>query len=517
MTLQARPTPAQYDGRDFANYQNDPVGFGRDVLGEFFTPDVIKVLESVRDNRVTIARSANAVGKTHGAARAATWFYKVYDDSQVYTAAAQPLSNLERLLWGEIGSLTENHPGLFAEDKVTHLKIQRASLSFLTGVTIPSSGTPAQRQGKFSGKHAPHLLFIVDEGDAVPDEVYAGIESCMSGGHERLLVMFNPRARQGPVYLKEKNREANIVHLSALNHPNVIEGRQVIPRAGAVTRETTVRRINQWTRPLVGEERPDSECFQVPNFLVGAVAESLDGTMYPPLPRGWRKVENPAFFHMVLGIYPAWGQFQLISQAWIDAARARYDLYVAEFGEVPPKGIRPIQGQDVADMGDDENAACFRYGGFVPPLVVWGGVDADRAGIQAAEYYHERDARLANVDATGVGAGVAPRMNRLDCHAIRVMVASSPTEETEMGEFGLLRDQLWWAVREWLRTDKGAMLPDDEELIEELITATYEPVRGMIKVMDKKTMKEILKRSPNRADALCLTFAPEHEVLLAWG
>jgi len=114
MTLQTRPTPAQHDGRSFADYQSDPVGFGEDVLGERFTDDVKSVLNSVRDNIVTIARSANAVGKTHGAARAAVWFYKVYPDAQVYTGAAPPLSNLERLLWGEIGSLIEKHPAVFA-------------------------------------------------------------------------------------------------------------------------------------------------------------------------------------------------------------------------------------------------------------------------------------------------------------------------------------------------------------------------------------------------------------------
>ena len=51
------------------------------------------------------------------------------------------------------------------------------------------------------------------------------------------------------------------------------------------------------------------------------------------------------------------------------------------------------------------------------------------------------------------------------------------------------------------------MLPPDELLIEELQTPTYEVDNGKIKVMKKKTMRELLKRSPDRADGLCLTFA----------
>ncbi len=51
------------------------------------------------------------------------------------------------------------------------------------------------------------------------------------------------------------------------------------------------------------------------------------------------------------------------------------------------------------------------------------------------------------------------------------------------------------------------MLPPDEMLIEELQAPTYEVDRGKIRVMRKTTMREVLKRSPDRADALCLTFA----------
>lgn len=112
------------------------------------------------------------------------------------------------------------------------------------------------------------------------------------------------------------------------------------------------------------------------------------------------------------------------------------------------------------------------------------------------------------MDATGVGAGVAPHMQRSGCIAVPVKTASKGTEKTELGEFQILRDQLWWACREWLRTDLGAMLPPDEMLIEELQTPTYEIQNGKIRVMKKETMRELLKRSPDKSDALCLTFAP---------
>jgi hypothetical protein len=50
------------------------------------------------------------------------------------------------------------------------------------------------------------------------------------------------------------------------------------------------------------------------------------------------------------------------------------------------------------------------------------------------------------------------------------------------------------------------MLPPDEELVEELLITTYEVKNGKIRIMDKNTMRELLKRSPDRAEALILTF-----------
>lgn len=502
--------------RRLTKYENDPVGFGMEILGERYTDNVIEVMRSVRDNPVTIARSANGVGKSHGSARIALWFFSVFADAQVYVTAAPPLENLKRILWAEIMSVVEKHPELYGGFRMRGLNLLRNKKSFITGVSIPTSGTKEEREAKFNGKHAPHILFVVDEGDAVPDEVYSAIESCMSGGMARLLIMFNPRATIGPVYYRESNGLARVVHLSAFEHPNVISGENVIP--GAVNRETTLRRINQWSRALMPEEKVDHECFEVPDFLWGQSCFGLDGKEYPPLPSGSRKITDPALAYMVLGVYPPQAENQLISSSWVELARARWDAYVSKNGEIPPANVRPLMGVDIAEMGTDYNAACIRYNGFVTRFKLWSGIDVDSTAKRATELYYEIDANLVFVDATGVGSGVAPSMARRgrrdkrDVRAVSVKVSSRPssTIKAEIGEFRSLRDQLWWAVREWLRTDNDSMLPPDPFLVEELKTPTYRvnPLTGKVEVMNKDIMREILKRSPDRADALCLSFMP---------
>lgn len=502
----------------FLRYQSDPYGFGTDILGEKFTPSIVRVMRSVYQNPITIARSANAVGKTHSAARIATWWYKVFPGAQVYTAAAPPEDNLRLLLWGEIGKVVAHHPALFAKDKVyAGMEISRSKFEFITGVTIPQAGNESEQESRFGGKHAPYLLFIIDEGDAVPEPVYKAIDSCMSGGFARLLIMFNPRMKSGYVYRKERQRQANVVVLNALEHPNVITGEDIYP--GAVTREVTVRRINEMTRPLAeNEEAQPATCFEVPDYLVGVVALSQKNEPYPPLPAGWRKITNPEFYYKVLGSYPPAGNTQLISEEWIDAAILRRRAYVALHGDKAPTGLTVRIGLDVGEYGEDPSVAIERCGGWVGGMQSWAGVDPTITGDRAIAILKQHEKGILFVDAIGVGAGVPGYIYRKlpspRGKVNPVKVSEKPTEKpsneaVDHDEFGVLRDQLWWMVREWLRSDPSAMLPDDEELKEELLVATYEADKGEIKILNKAEMRKKLGRSPNKADALCLTFAPQ--------
>lgn len=495
----------QFGDTGFTEYRDDPVRFGEEVLKESYTDEVKQVMESVRDNAVTIAQSSNAVGKSHCAARIAAWWYKTHHNSQVFMAAAPPESNLRRILWAQLMDIAEKHPQVFKSDTVSNLLISRNALSFISGLTIPTSGSEAAREAKFSGKHAESILFLVDEGDAVPDECYRGIESCMTGGKARLLVMFNPRAQAGAPYRMVRDGRAHVVRLSAFNHPNVITGKDVYP--GAVTRATIVRRINQWCRPLMEGESEGPGTFPLPGYLEGVVGISQGGQEYPPLRPGIYKIVQPEFSYMCLGEYPSQASNQLISREWILKARERWDKYVSERGETPPVNVPAVMGLDVGEFGSDANVVCLRYGGYVAQLISWTGVDVQVTADKAAAIFKEKGVSSARIDAIGVGAGVQPAMARAGCSAVAIKASSKPTEGTELGEFVRLRDQLWWACREWLRTDPGSMLPPDERLLEELQVPTYQTDSGRVKIMKKEIMRELLKRSPDRADALCLTFA----------
>ena len=146
---------------------------------------------------------------------------------------------------------------------------------------------------------------------------------------------------------------------------------------------------------------------------------------------------------------------------------------------------------------------------------MWNGLDTDMTARKTLEIYRKHNAYIAMVDGTATGSAIAPFMAREGrgdadpVRAIGVKVASSPTTKTKLGEFFQLRDQLYWAVMVWLRDDNTSMLPPDPYLLDEMGALQYRvDTRGRIRVTGKDELRKILRRSPDRLDALALTFAP---------
>ncbi len=506
----------------YAKYILDPKKFIQDVLGVSLTKDAQRLCDSIVNSDITLARSANGVGKSHLSSHLAVWFFMVYPESKVFLFAAPPERNLRQILWAGVETIYRKNPYLFEgmDVSMSSMMIKRHSESYLTGLTIPVSLSSADQEARFSGKHAPDMAFFGDETDAVPNPVFKGIESCASGGHVIQSYNFNPRQDAGTMSQMEKEKRANVIELSALRHPNVISGKNLVP--GAVTQETTIRRINMWTRPLSQNETPDVECFKVPNFLVGKTAKSPNGSIYPPLEAGYRKVTTAEFFYMVLGKYPAQSETQLISRVWINRAEENWSNYVSKYGEQPPYGIDPIGGADIAEFGADMTSLFFRYDWFVPTPQLWQGVDTDISSRKIATEAVNLNAKKVNIDSNGVGSNVSFSMRRHYGYrnGVRVMPQELAPEnidpQPDEVQGRLVRDEMLWSLREWLRTNPKAAIPPMENLREDLLAPKYSKNKnGKIEVTDGDTLREILKRSPDWLMGLALTFAkPKHDTFM---
>jgi hypothetical protein len=111
------------------------------------------------------------------------------------------------------------------------------------------------------------------------------------------------------------------------------------------------------------------------------------------------------------------------------------------------------------------------------------------------------------VDVIGVGGGVLDRLRELDLPAVGINVGEAPGVMVKAVK---LRDELWCLARDWFMT-KTVSFPDDAETIEELVSPTVAyNSQGNAKVEGKDEMRArgvLGGRSPDGADAFCLTFA----------
>ncbi|MDE6734828.1 MAG: hypothetical protein K2J64_05110 [Desulfovibrio sp.] len=161
-----------------------------------------------------------------------------------------------------------------------------------------------------------------------------------------------------------------------------------------------------------------------------------------------------------------------------------------------------VLGVDVARFGDDCSVICARQGlvAFAPVLLR--KLDNMAVADRVAQEARERKAAAVFIDA-GAGAGVIDRLRQLGQQVTEVHFGGRPMRPDR---FVNRRMEMWQLLRDWLAS--GGALPPDEALKAELAAPTYSfDSRGLLRLEAKEKVKERLLRSPDRADALALTFA----------
>jgi hypothetical protein len=161
-------------------------------------------------------------------------------------------------------------------------------------------------------------------------------------------------------------------------------------------------------------------------------------------------------------------------------------------------------GLDVARFGDDRTVLCKRQGNCVLEIKSWAHADLmETCGRVVFEAKTDKPAEIM-VDSIGMGGGVADRLREMEFNVRDVNVSETTAFNPQAAK---LRDELWLTVKDWLN-QRACRLPRDDELRGELISPTYGFLsNGKIKVEGKAEMKKRGLRSPDKADALGLTFA----------
>lgn len=206
--------------------------------------------------------------------------------------------------------------------------------------------------------------------------------------------------------------------------------------------------------------------------------------------------ENPWVMATILGQFPPTGFNSLLGADEVDAAMARFyrdsDLEAAPI----------VLGGDVARQGDDASVVLRRRGrqAYLPRVMRI--PDTMRLADQFIFEANQAQADAFFVDETGgYGAGVIDAMRALGYPVIGVQFGGKANDYRYFNK----RSEMYFEAAEWVKA--GGALPLDRELKEELCATTFIYQGDKFRIIEKAMIKDAIGRSPDKADALVLTFA----------
>jgi hypothetical protein len=520
----------------FEKYQPDPVGYAEEVLkltpwpGANGAKGQRELFEDIGQSvkrqlacdpsapRIFRVEAGNGVGKTYGVAMLVNWFFDSFAPSICYTTAPSA-EQVVNLLWKNIKALRPHHlPGKVLPQEP---RMMKAPNHFAIGKT--TSNARGQGEERFKGQHDKFLLFVLDEAEGVERFVYDAILRMMTGGQVILvLIIGNPRTRTSEFHRWSRMPGVQNYRLSVLDHPNVVEGREVVE--GATSRQWVIGRLHQWCE-VVSAHNEDDFTFtlpwDVPPPEQGDGAFGPAGTIFRP---------NAEFMTSILGVAPANAADRtLISVGRFESAckrsEYRHDLSLIRMGI------------DVARFGLDYGTLYARHGGLV-----W----------REAQIYHqdsfeyvERLRRGAlrikeetlrehgpqeftlhiRVDATGYGSGVIDLLKADDVlhrefpgfRVIEVHFGGKPSDEANYYDCGT---EMYAVAAEILKAVKVVNAPErlGTDLTERLYEWRIREGIAVKKLEDKVSFRksERIGWSPDDGDGFVLCVAPDHLFAQEW-
>lgn len=207
-------------------------------------------------------------------------------------------------------------------------------------------------------------------------------------------------------------------------------------------------------------------------------------------------VDSDFFKVRVRGIHPNTSLKQFISAEDVDHA---FGLHLRpEQYNFAPK----IISVDPAWEGDDELVIAMRQGLSFKILATIPKNDNDVAiANMVGRFEDDEKADAVFIDA-GYGTGIVSVGKTLGRNWQLVWFAGAPMDKGYLNK----RAEMWGQAKKWLR--EGGAIPKDQVLYDDLIGPETVPrVDGKIQLESKQDMKARGLPSPNRADALIISFA----------
>lgn len=361
--------------------------------------------------------------------------------------------NLSSNLWPELSKWQQRSPYLSAIFQWTKTKIYcklHPETWFLEARSWPQTANTEELGKTLSGLHSQYVLVLVDESGNIPVEILkAGDQALGNCTFGRIVQAGNPTSHSGMLY-------AAATRLREMWHVVRITGDPDDP-------DRSPRIDVEWARMMIrtyGRSDP-----WVKSSILGEFPDSAINTLLTieEVSRAAGKLLRPEVYNHVQ------------KRLGVDVARFGVDDTII----FPRQGLKAFNFVRMPKARSNEVAARV-----VLAKDKWGS-------------------EMEFVDGTGgFGAGVIDTLISAGSTTCQEINASSKATDVK---FYNKRAECWWNMAEWIK--RGGSIPNDPTLIKELVTPTYTFKDGKIIIQEKDQIKKLQGFSPDRADALSLTFA----------
>lgn len=429
------------------NFQTDPDAWQKDVL---------QVLPSQKATEMRQAMQACAgPGKSAVLAWAGWYFLACYGEKGEHPKGAAVginWQNLQDNLWPEFSKWQSRSAFLsraFTWQKTRIFANDHPETWFMSARSWSKTASIEEQGRTLSGLHSKYVMILGDESGDIPIQVFKAGEQALSNcRYGKILQAGNPTSHEGALY-QAATKLRHLWHIVRITgDPDDPKRSPRIDAEWAKEQIKTYGRDNPWVMSFILGEFPPASV----NSLLGPdeVAKAMDRHLQP-------------------------------------------DQY---------QHSQKRLGIDVARFGDDRTVLFPRQGlAALKPVELRSARTQDIAG-RIAMAKTKWDQEMEFVDGTGgYGAGVIDALLQAG-HSVMEISASGKAIDAR---YFNKRAECWFKMAEWVK--RGGALPNDPELQKELTAPRYYFQGGKLRLEEKDQIKKRLGFSPDKADALSLTFA----------
>lgn len=446
-----------------------------------------EILHSLAKNRKTAAPGCHGWGKSYDAAVAICYWIDAHPLGEAIAVTTAPTAaQVKTILWKEVRKM-HSDASLPGRTNLTewYVTVDGKYEQLVALGRKPSDYSPTA----FQGIHAHFVLVVFDEAGTIrgeteesPHSLWVSAESLMTNEDCRALALGNPDLPDSEfAEICKPGSGWNTIHTSVFETPNLT--------GEPVPEDVRVKLVSKtWVEDRRQKWAPDWYWNAEGTMVLPPKGETLETAL---------EKAHPLWVSKVFGRFPKTSEARtLIPTEWIVRAQ-RINL--------DPSGPNEL-GVDVGAGGDSSTIA-HRRGGVVRIIHEDHNPDTMVTLGHVIQNFRKVKASRAKIDYIGVGQGVVDRGKEQGFPFVGIKTSESAED---VKQFANYRAELWWSIRTLFERGEIDLDPTDTRTAKEFASIKYFPnSSGQIQIESKEKAKARGVGSPNRAEAILMSFAEE--------